>query len=104
MVVILQKKFIMGEMAKLTLRGTPWYVHIAFLVAMGLIIAGFCVPPRGVIDGSVLTAVGELLGGVTLVEFVLNIPKYLEAGVKAKISHGNTSLSVAADEVKDEEL
>lgn len=92
----------MGEMAKTILRGTPWYVHIAFLVAMGLIIAGFCVPPRGVIDGSVLTAVGELLGGVTLVEFVLNIPKYLEAGIKAKISHGQTTVTVAADEVKEE--
>lgn len=89
-------------MAKTILRGTPWYVHIAFLVAMGLIIAGFCVPPRGVIDGSVLTAVGELLGGVTLVEFVLNIPKYLEAGIKAKISHGQTTVTVAADEVKEE--
>lgn len=89
-------------MAKTILRGTPWYVHIAFLVAMGLIIAGFCVPPRGVIDGSVLTAVGELLGGVTLVEFVLNIPKYLEAGVKAKISHGQTAVEIAADEVKEE--
>ena len=100
--VILQKKIIMGEMAKTILRGTPWYVHIAFLVAMGLIIAGFCVPPRGVIDGSVLTAVGELLGGVTLVEFVLNIPKYLEAGIKAKISHGQTTVTVAADEVKEE--
>lgn len=89
-------------MAKTILRGTPWYVHIAFLVAMGLIIAGFCVPPRGVIDGSVLTAVGELLGGVTLVEFVLNIPKYLETGIKAKISHGQTTVTVAADEVKEE--
>lgn len=89
------------EMAKTILKGTPWYVHVAFLVAMGLIIAGFCVPPRGVIDGSVLTAVGELLGGVTLVEFVLNIPQYLEAGVKAKISHGQTTVTVAADEVEE---
>lgn len=90
-------------MAKTILRGTPWYVHIAFLVAIGLIIAGFCVPPRGVIDGSVLTAVGELLGGVTLVEFVLNIPNYLEAGVKAKISHGQTTVTVEADENQNEE-
>lgn len=37
---------------------------IAFLVSFGvsiaLIVAGFCVPPQGVIDGSVLKAVGEL--------------------------------------------
>jgi len=34
--------------------------------------------------------------------FVVNIPVYLEAGVKAKISHGATSISVAADEVEEE--
>ena len=91
-------------MAKVLFKGTPWYVHVSFLVAMALLVAGFCVPPHGEISGSVLTGIGELMGGVTLVEFVINIPKYLESGVKAKISHGNTSLSVAADEVKDEEL
>lgn len=34
---------------------------IAFLTGIGLIIAGFIVPPTGVISGSVLTALGELL-------------------------------------------
>lgn len=99
MVVFLQKN---KDMAKDIIKGTPWYVHLAFIVAVGLGIAGFCVPPQGKIDGSVLTFVGELLGGVTLVNFVVNIPVYLEAGVKAKISHGSTSISVAADEVKEE--
>lgn len=89
-------------MAKLIFKGTPWYVHVSFIVAMALLIAGFCVPPHGEISGSVLTGIGELLGGVTLVEFVVNIPKYLDAGVKAKISHGNTTVTVAADEVKEE--
>lgn len=36
-----------------------WVCLIASLV---LIVGGFFVPPLGVIDGSVLTAVGELLG------------------------------------------
>ena len=35
------------------------------LVAIGLVIAGFLVPPLGVIDGSVLTAVGEIVFLVT---------------------------------------
>lgn len=34
---------------------------IAFLVGIGLCVAGFCVPPEGEIDGSVLAALGELL-------------------------------------------
>ncbi|MFC4673574.1 hypothetical protein [Dysgonomonas termitidis] len=31
------------------------------IVGCGLLIAGFCVPPRGVIDNSVLIAFGEIL-------------------------------------------
>ena len=34
---------------------------ICLAVSLALIIAGFLVPPMGVIDGSVLTAVGELI-------------------------------------------
>ena len=89
-------------MTKLIIKATPWYVHVSFLVSIALTIAGFYVPPRGVIDGSVLTAIGELMGGVTLVEFVINIPKYLETGVKAKIQKGDTVVAIAADEVKEE--
>ena len=89
-------------MAKVLFKGTPWYVHVAFMVAIGLGIAGFCVPPQGEISGSVLTFIAEIIGGVTLVEFIINIPVYLEAGVKAKISHGSTTIAVAADEVKED--
>lgn len=34
---------------------------IAFLSGIGLCIAGFIVPPAGIISGSVLTATGEFL-------------------------------------------
>ena len=90
------------EMAKVLFKGTPWYVHVSFIVSMLLAIVGFVLPPQGAISGSVLTFIGEILGGVTLVEFMINIPKYLEAGVKAKISHGQTTVAIAADEVKEE--
>lgn len=38
-------------------------ISAAFLIITGvaLLIAGFCVPPHGVIDASVLTAFGEIL-------------------------------------------
>ena len=88
-------------MAKDITKGTPWYMHAAMITSMVLIIASFFIPPYAIVDSSVLAATGELLGGATLMNFVMNIPKYLEAGVKAKISHGATSISVAADEVKD---
>lgn len=91
-------------MAKLVFKGTPWYMHLAMLASIFLVIASFFVPPMAVIDSSVLAATGELLGGATLMNFVANIPTYLDAGIKAKISHGNTAITVAADEVKDSEL
>lgn len=91
-------------MAKTLFKGTPWYVHMAFVVSVILLVAGFCVPPCGEISGSVLTGVGELLGGVALIHFITNIPAYLEAGIKAKISHGSTSITVESDEVKEENL
>lgn len=91
-------------MAKIIFKGTPWYIHVAMIVSIALIIGSFFVPPYAVIDSSVLAAIGELLGGATLMNFVVNIPTYLEAGVKAKISHGNTTIAVAADEVEDSEL
>ena len=39
---------------------------ISLAVSVGLIIGGFCVPPTGQIDGSVLTAVGELFAFAAL--------------------------------------
>ena len=39
---------------------------LTLAVSVGLIIAGFLVPPTGQIDGSVLTAVGELFGFAAL--------------------------------------
>lgn len=89
-------------MAKDIIKGTPWYMHAAMIASIALIVASFFIPPYAVVDSSVLAATGELLGGATLMNFVINIPKYLEAGVKAKISHGNTTVTVAADEVKED--
>lgn len=89
-------------MAKDIIKGTPWYMHAAMLVSIALIVGSFFIPPYAVIDSSILAATGELIGGATLMNFVINIPKYLEAGVKAKISHGGTTIAVAADEVKEE--
>ena len=41
---------------------------ICLIVSIGLIVAGFCVPPMGIIDGSVLTAVGILFGFASLAQ------------------------------------
>ena len=63
---------------------------ICFFVSVGLMIGGFFVPPMGVIDGSVLTAVGELLLFPTL----LYAYRALKLGYEVKFQKGETSIEV----------
>ena len=63
---------------------------ICFFVSVGLIIGGFFVPPMGVVDGSVLTAVGELLLFPTL----LYRFRAVELGMRVKFQKGETSVSI----------
>lgn len=63
---------------------------ICFFVSVGLIVGGFFVPPMGVIDGSILTAVGELLLFPTL----LYGYRAVELGMRVKFQKGETSISI----------
>lgn len=62
--------------------------HINFLVSLILIIGGFLCPPMGVIDGSILSAVGLLL----LHTVVEKIPEAIREGQHIKITGGNGSV------------
>lgn len=63
---------------------------ICFFVSVGLIVGGFFVPPMGVIDGSCLTAVGELL----LFPTILYAYRAIELGLTVKFNHGDTSIEI----------
>lgn len=63
---------------------------ICLLTSVCLIVAGFIVPPTGVVDGSVLTAVGELLGFAALATGFRAIDK----GLATTIKHGKTELQI----------
>ena len=67
-----------------------WTFAISFFVSVVLMVGGFLMPPMGVIDGSVLTASGELLLFPTL----LYAFRALELGYKVKFSKGDTSIEV----------
>lgn len=67
---------------------------ICFFVSVGLIVGGFFVPPMGVIDGSVLTSVGELLLFPTL----LYGYRAIELGMKVRFQKGSTSIEIHKDE------
>jgi len=58
--------------------------------AVLLLTAAFIVPPRGIIDPSVLAAVGELFAFRSLAL----IGKAIDNGKEAKVSHGSTSIEV----------
>lgn len=73
---------------KKTLKNPAFW--ICLIVSIGLLVGSFFVPPMAEIDGSILTAVGELFGFATLgiVGHAINM------GIDAKVKHGNTEISV----------
>jgi len=67
---------------------------ICFVISVLLIIAGFLLPPMGIIDGSVLTAVGEIL----LFPVVVYGFRAIELGLEVKIQKGDTSVEIHKDD------
>ena len=63
---------------------------ICLIVSIGLLVGGFYAPPMGVIDGSLLTAIGEILLFPTL----LYAFRALELGYKIKFQKGETSIEM----------
>lgn len=66
---------------------------ITLCVALGLIIGGFFVPPRGIIDGSILTATGIIFLWPSLAA----LSKAVESGRVAKLNFGHNSLHIGED-------
>ena len=69
---------------------------ICFFVSVGLIVAASSFPPMGIIDGSCLTAVGELLLFPTL----LYAYRAIELGLSVKFQKGETSIEISKPEEK----
>ena len=67
---------------------------ICFFVSVGLIVGGFFVPPMGVIDGSVLTAIGELLMFPTLLYGF----RAVELGLTIKCSKGDATIEISKED------
>ena len=69
------------------------------IAALILIVAGFIVPPTGIIDRSVLIAVGELNGTLAIWAVIKSIDK----GRSASIKHNGTEVTITGDEDKQED-
>lgn len=63
-------------------------------VAVVLIVVSFFVPPLGIIDGSVLAAIGELFAFASL----FMIWESVDRGMDAKITHGGTKIELSNDD------
>ena len=67
--------------------------HVLLSVSILLVVGGFLVPPIGVIDGSVLSAVGLLLMFATIDK----VPETIKAGRNIKVRKGDASLEVTTE-------
>ena len=77
-----------------TYRMSRWTFALSFFVSVVLMVGGFFTPPMGVIDGSVLTASGELLMFPTL----LYTFRAIELGLNVKLQKGETSIEISQGE------
>jgi len=64
--------------------------YITLAISICLIVGGFLCPPIGVVDGSVLTAVGELL----LSPLIIKLPEAIKAGRNIRIRRGPFEVEV----------
>ena len=71
--------------------------YLTFAISLLLIIGGFLLPPMGIIDGSVLTAVGELL----MFGVLAQLPALIDAaknGKSIKVTKGDFTAEVSSSE------
>ena len=71
--------------------------YLTFTISLLLIIGGFLLPPMGIIDGSVLTAVGELL----MFGVLAQVPSLIDAaknGKSIKVTKGDFTAEVSSSE------
>ena len=74
-----------------TRKGVAFWLTLC--TSIGLVVAGFCVPPTGVIDGSVLKSVGLLLGFATLAQ----IPVIIEVAGYFRMTKGDMVIEASKD-------
>lgn len=71
------------------LKRNTWF-HVLTGLAFTLVVASFIVPPLGVIDDSVIRAVGEIFGFAALGTII----HCVDRGAEAKITHNDTSIEI----------
>lgn len=73
---------------------------VCLVASIGLAVGGFFAPPMGVIDGSVITAIGMLLGFATLAVGA----QAIKDGRPARVTKGDLSVTIGEIEEHEEVL
>ena len=84
----------MADLVKDVFAGMPWYLYVILLLAIGLMIASFIVPPLGTISPSVLKGTAEIIGGTWLLYTTANIPSFISVGAKIRASYGKAKIEI----------
>ena len=84
----------MSEFVKDFWLGMPVGLYIVLIIAIGLLIASFILPPLGIVEVSALKAAALSIGGAWLLYVTANIPRFVESGAKIKASYGNASIEI----------
>ena len=66
---------------------------LTIVTSISLMVAGFCVPPTGIIDGSVLKAVALLLGFATIAQ----IPIIIEVAGYFRMTKGDVTIEASKE-------
>ena len=72
------------------LRAYFFGLAVLSFIAVTLIVVSFLIPPQGVVDSSVLAAVGEIFAFAAL----FAVWEAVDKGIDAKIVHGNTTVTL----------
>jgi len=64
------------------------------LIGAALCIGGFFVPPKGVIDGSVLKAFGEMLAGTGILMCWSSIDRAIDKGIDTTVKHKDMEIHI----------
>ena len=76
---------------------------IILLFSIGLFVTSFFLPPRGVIDPSVLAAVGEIGVLYILIFKLQEMIQSIKDGKYIKVRHNDTSIEVGDMEAKEDD-
>lgn len=71
--------------------------YILVTISVSLIVGGFLIPPTGIIDGSVLSAVGELLAFAVVAQ-IPDIVQMARNGKSIKLQKGDFSAEIGTSE------